>query len=260
MVLGAATVMAPWQWHCVQATGGIVPTIYTTDFGKQKGFYDWTRAWTLHESEFMEARASFWVDAPGHDGSDLPDRAFTSTADREKILRQAAAWRQSRAGEPERDAFFAPIAAAREADSTAIDRWTRVALRAAFMWLDMPSVWRFSQSKIADLWPARLRDIHQTTTATHAARRALEGGASLMLWIAHAAITVLLAWAAWKAVRSGSIMPLAILAGVAMYSVMTGHTGFMELRRNLPFIPLLLLLMLWGARPAAAPLDTDTRN
>lgn len=209
LLASAGLVILPWQWHCLEATGHLVPTIFVPTEDLSSGVGRWARTWSGGEEDMR------FVWHPEKLGS-APPRAFRSAAERARIVALAVSTSSDAPGRLE--AELQRVAVERRQEYP-LEPFGRSALRALFLWTKMPA-----------------GPFFRTDWAGHA-----------FLSLLYLAYTLACVWGAVRGCWQRNGWALAVAAGTVAYTLVSGYTALGEARRNIPF-EFLLLALLAGPR------------
>jgi len=262
LVAGAIAVVTPWQIHVYRATGAFAPALLTTLPRNYHGTFEWMRTWVYTPDDFGNGMLAYIVPNKKSDHTTIPPRAFPDASTRAQAERLANEWRSSAAGRRADDSgaayrpldtFLAGLAERAKSESRVRHVVLPCALRAWNLWFQPTGTTRITSDRVRGLLPAAM-----TSRLNDRSLEEITWVAALLLRLLFLAHLAMIAWFAWLAARlsfARRAIPIAIVAGTIVYTVLTAMIGGVEVRRNLPFIPLLLILAYYSARRRALSLD-----
>ncbi len=212
LLASAGLVMAPWQWHCLEATGHLVPTVFVPTEDLTSGVSAWVRTWSGGE----DAMRFVWH--PEKLGA-APPRAFRSAGERARIV--ALALDKSPDAPRRLEAELERVAAERRQEHP-MELFASTTLRAVLLWTRMPSVPSFQTDWVG--------------------RTGLE-----LIYVGYTLVCV---WSAARGCRHGNGWAVAVVAGTMVYALISAYTALGEARRNIPFLFLLLPLAVDQEEPS----------
>lgn len=232
VLVGSAFVMFPWQIHCINATGHVVPTVYEFDelFSGSPGYKKWVRTWLLYPDEVRAAyfwrRNLGWCDR-------IPDRAFQSPQQRVDCRRLFQLKFDDSISDSAFDEAFGKLAAERMQERPVVCLIGYPLVRSVLVWTMMDT--RRSEWRDVIGGPIRPEYFGRIDTKT--------GLLSTYVIVVHVFTLLVFGLLSCRAILSRHPMAIAILFGVIAYSVAGGVTATHEVRRNVVFYPALIALL-----------------
>jgi 4-amino-4-deoxy-L-arabinose transferase-like glycosyltransferase len=240
--LGSLLLIVPWQVHCVKVTSHLQPLIL--DMSKHGastgGFVDWHRTWVRRERDLNV----LWKRSL--DGA--PDYAFSSREQRIQLANVSRLHNERLLSDTDYESSYR-----RAADVNRNDRpgWHYVglpALRAFYLWTDMPSLGHLDSAYINRLSPARFRESLSDRGVAVALMRGAKAAASLLVYLLFLLYPLAFGGLTVAAMRSRQPLAIAIAIGTVAYTFASTVLVFGEVRRNLVLFPFLLFLLFLMAR------------
>jgi hypothetical protein len=264
LAVGALVVFVPWQAHVHRATGKIAPQLLTPMDRSYHGTLAWMRTWVYTPHDFFTGMGTFVSPNPEPDYASIPDRAYPDAATRARAEQLAAAWRTAGGGRRANDThelyrpvdeLFADLARQRKSNVMQYEL-IPIAMRTWSLWWSMPDVYVVMSRHVARLWPSNIADQFQFGARRGILRLGLAAVCGVFL-LAYVGVQTWFAWLCVQAWRCWEWIPAAISAGVIVYILISAATATNECRRNLPFIPLLLMVWWYAQRRRAARGETE---
>jgi hypothetical protein len=252
LVLGSVLVMLPWQTHCFRATGGICYRVYATDplriaaaeTDDTNLVYQWLRTWSLGERHIHVLHRN----NPGA----APDWAFSTPADRdlfpapEERLRDGLSDEQSLA-----------ISEDLASKSGQIRLYALTIARSASLWLDMQ---QNGHAQMDYVFPFGFLRVLSVDDYRQRLMRFAKMGFSSLVYLLYISIPMLFLFVVWRSRLSPEWLVHAFFAAVVLYTLITAYTAHNESRRNVVFLPAMVLAIAVGmhGRARAFRLSTAT--
>lgn len=234
LAAGAFAVMLPWQLHCRATTGTVVPTVYEFDrlssYSISPGYKNWVKTWLLHPDE---SRAAFywrqdmgWLDK-------IPQRAFDDEAESVRLRCLCSQFVSGEIAIEDFDRQFQQSANVRISRSPwQCYVWLPLA-RGALVWATPDTPRREWRDVVGG--PIRPEYFGRLDTKT--------GILTTFVLTMHGLTLFAFAYGCVRAVHSRRLIPIAIVAGVAAYTVAGALVAGHEVRRNIAFYPALFVLL-----------------
>ena len=235
---GALAVIVPWQAYCGFVTGSVQPLMLqvSTSSAAFSDFARWTRTWLVSPGELR-----VWWDS-GEAIVDLPDRAFSDPDERQMLAGARDGIRSGAIGAPEHDAIFR-VAAERNIDSRPFDYYALLPIKRALMlWVYMPQIGHVDPAYVRSLLSRKDGSGAAGHDQPRAALKWAKGAGSLVVYCLYLSYTACFFGFALVAVRQRSVLALIIVFGVLAYTFGSAASAMVEVRRNLPFVPMLLFI------------------
>lgn len=233
LVVGAVTIMMPWQLHCARATGSICYFVYSLDplksaLQRTDGsdlVHQWLRTWSLGERHIHVLHRN----NPGAS----PDWAFTRPSDKD-VFPPGDVEHVSQLS-PEQQRVLWEDLESKSSQSRVIGL---TVVRSMTLWLDMR---QNAHAQMDYVFPFGLVRVFAADDAGRAAMRLTKVGFSTLVYLLYIAIPVLFVAAMWSALRSRSVVVPAVFLSVLAYTLITAYTAHNEERRNAVFLPAMVL-------------------
>lgn len=263
LAIGGVAILLPWQLHVQRATGRFAPQLLTPLARSYHGTISWGRTWIETPADFLAVAKVYIWPSRDPDYEWIPDRAFAGDTERTQAETLAREWRAAADGRRADDSsalyrpvdeFFAELAAKRT--EVWRDRVRPTVLRAWNLWWTMPDVGVLMSQHVARLRPGNIAGQFEEGTRRGVVRLGLAALCAAAL-VLHAGVLGYFVWGAIRSMRRPSWFAAVVIAGVLVYTLISAASGYIESRRNLPFYPLLLLVVVHAAtrcdseRPAA---------
>jgi 4-amino-4-deoxy-L-arabinose transferase-like glycosyltransferase len=238
LALGAAMAMGPWQLHCMQSAGRMMPWVY--EFGyyglQDSGYVRWVRTWASTPSEYIQGFFSVGRI------SEFPAKAFRSDDERRELLAVARAYGGVHTSGLPASGHAAFAAAAADFVREQPVRYFVVLplLRAIGLWTYVEPVGFAAPGQVSYLLPSRLRGFAERHGPRRAVNQAVKASLAALLCGWHAVFLTCAVGAVVVTAKRGSGLSWALLAGVMVYTAAASFDP--QPRRNLPLYPALLAL------------------
>ena len=246
LILGVATLLIPWEIHCIKATGKFCPTLYTTPYlTKPRGVDIWVKTWAKKDKEIYACCRPY-------DIRTAPDYAFEATSvPREELIK--ARLQQSRevgaVDSPEItekvDTLYRTAAEDR-IKSDPISYYVKLPLIRAFnLWFDMPQTIHAQMEYVGRLGVKTLQQDMKSHGKARAIKRYLKAWISTITYLLFIFFPILALGLFVLFIKKRRCTPVLILSTIIVYSAITGYSCRNESRRNLIFLPVILFCTCW---------------
>ena len=240
LFVGSLIVMLPWQWHCIQATGSICPTLYTRNpvgfafnDNEANGYYQWFRTWSTGE---MDIEALVKKDPSKARSTDF-------SADAELIDRVRRSTELTNDSLAALNKFYYDRAARNREDSSIRQLIGLPLLRSFTLWFYMPQISHVQMEYVGRLSPADLMGDYREYGAKIAALRFAKSLLSTIIYLLYITYPIFLIAALVIGVWQRNPMILLICGSILVYTLISGFTALGESRRNIVFAAAILYLL-----------------
>jgi hypothetical protein len=234
--------MVPWQMHQIKATGGLVPTVY--EFSRFRGnslpgIARWARSWLIWP---QDVGACHCYRGAKYFDRNVPTYAFRSQAEMMRLRALCIAQEEGDISLERLDKEFQSLGDRQYRETPFRCRVVLPTLRSLTVWLQRENLWPAQLSYVGRFGVSILRNDVEALGAKRALQRLGKAVYSTAVAASNVAVALLFLWLMYRGVRSKHPIALAIVAGVAVYSLVGALQASHEVRRNLLFYPSLLYL------------------
>ena len=239
---GVLALIVPWQLHCYVVTGSLQPAmVQTSAYTFDAAYGMWTRSWLVSPEDLAVGLGS------GESIRNLPDQDFTYPSERQKLADTRERFKNGTIDAEEHDAVFRSSTEAIIARDPLRYYLFLPAERALILWTYMPQLGHFDPGYIGVLL-RRGETVWAARDMTRSVLRWGKGVASLVVYGLYLCYPIAFLVLAYLAGRRRSLPAMIIVTGVLAYTFASAVLANGEVRRNLPFVPLLLFLAGFACR------------
>ena len=265
-VCGSLCIFLPWLAYVAkvttEGTGGLFAANYVS-LAQKTRFSRFAR-----ESFICESDMGILWNGRGDDFdlSDIPQRAFSSVAQRRDAQQHVDRYHSGDLSEDGLGNYFEELRCQRLGERGLQIRLVYPFLRAVNLWFDMFWPAKLFRARRPDLPWGRSGGMEWPDVAARGWRSLFHQGGFLKaiyaggFQIIYASYPVLFLIAVWRAVLARRMTPLAIFAGILLYSAFSSATCLAESRRNVVFFPAMAFTAAYLSRRRGGPENATRRS
>lgn len=256
LTVGALLPLIPWQIHCIKATGKPIATVFKNEVSRDNGYVVWLRSWIRDEQDYqIRWYPERIVQAPKSVFLDEQERQYLHDV----LIQHTKRGRKADDAAADIEYAFRPVAERRRlADPAAFYIWLPL-YRSVTLWFDFSGMIRERGERLGQ----RIVSLLFRGNGTSSLQSVIRSGTAVAAVIAFNSVhfilfLTLIGSSIRSRGRAGAVVPCLILAGVLAYTGLSAYSAANEMRRNLPFYPVMLFAAFYAAMQRSGSETTAT--